>query len=424
MNNPATDTDGAIVVRPLANGSTVVLESLPYFRSAAAGIWIKTGSANEPPERSGVSHLLEHLFFKGTATRTTRQIMETIESRGGHINAFTSREYTCLYVNALDLHIAPCIEVLADIAKNALFNDFVKERNVVLEEIASSIDVPEEHVHDLFTMRLWPGHALGSPVAGTLESVSNLTPEDIRDYYRTWYRPQNMVFSVAGNIDVEAVFDQIRGEFEHVTPGTPAQRFPPPSFGAGVTRNERDIAQYHICFGFPGPTVTDPRRYVYDMLSSVLGGGFTSRLFERIRENEGLAYSIYTFHSCYLTAGMLGGYAATAPENLTRVLDLCAEELRKLRQEPVPQEELLSNREQIKGNLVMALESCSNRMSRTAKSLLYHGRVISLDEVIARVEAVTAEDMRQLADEIFQPEKCAIAIVGPLDGRPVEGLPL
>ncbi|HIJ65630.1 MAG TPA: insulinase family protein [Candidatus Hydrogenedentes bacterium] len=424
MNNAARQTDDSFVTRRLPNGMTVALERLPYLHSAAAGVWVKTGSANETAERSGVSHLLEHLFFKGTASRSTRELMDAIEARGGHLNAFTSREYTCIYANSLDTHVATVIEILADIAKNSRLNDFEKERNVVLEEITSNMDVPEDRIHDLFAQRLWPGHSLGRPVAGTAESVASLTLEDVRSYYEAWYAPENMVFSVAGNIDTEAVFDQVRAEFEPLAEIQPPARCPAPIFGAGVTYEERDIAQNHVCFGFPGPAASDDRRYIYDMLSNALGGGFTSRLFERIREHEGLAYSVYTFHSCYLSAGMFGVYAATAPENLPRVLDLSCDELRKLRETPVSPEELESNREQLKGTMFMALESTFNRMSRMAKSLLYHGRIIGVDEVVERIDAVTADDIQALAQELFDPGKCAMAVLAPLNGRRVEALPL
>lgn len=416
-------TDNA-VARKLDNGMTVTFERLPYLHSATAGVWVKTGSANEQPEQAGVSHFLEHLFFKGTKTRTARQIMEPIESRGGHLNAFTSREYTCLYVKTLDKHLATAVEVLADVIKNSTFCDLEKERNVVLEEIASIEDVPEDYTHDLISERLWPDHPLGGPVSGREETVSALALQDVQNYYKAWYRPRNMYFSIAGNFDENAVLEQVDREFGGLPPSTSHKHSGPPTFSAGIEVVERDIAQNHICMAFPGPTVSDERRYVYDILSSAIGGGTTSRLFQRIREDEGLAYSIYSFHSCFFTAGMFGVYAAVAPEHLDQTLDLIFEEVRKFRGQPISETELENNREHLKGSMLMSLESTFNRMSRMAKSMLYYKRLLGISEIIRSLDAVTTADLHQVAGEIFQPERCTMLILGPSPAKPIEHIQL
>lgn len=410
-------TQESAEVRTLGNGLTVIMEPLPYLRTVTAGVWIRAGSANEPLHQTGISHFLEHLFFKGTLTRNARQIMEAIERRGGHMNAFTSRDYTCVYVKTLDIHIAGGIEILADILKNSQFYDLEKERNVILEEIASIEDVPEDYVHDAYALRLWPGHALGQPVTGTLETVGGLTLEHIQAYYDAWYRPENIYVSVVGNFDPESLYRQIEDEF-HALPARPSPpRFSPPVPSAGIEYYVRDIAQDHLCVGFPGARATDADRFVYEMLSSALGGGSTSRLFDKVREEAGLAYSIYTFTSSYLESGTLGFYAAVAPEGLERALDLCVAEMRDLRDNPLREDELELNREQLKVGVLMALESTSNRMSRLAKSMIVHGRIVPIDEILATIDAITAEEVQALAQRLLRTEQCTAVVLGPPEGR-------
>jgi len=423
MSEKNSYDDDAVTVM-LDNGLTVAFEHLPYAHSATAGLWIKTGSANEPETACGISHFLEHLFFKGTPTRNARQIIEPIESRGGHLNAFTSREYTCVYTKTLDRHIATGIEILADVIKNSTFAEMNKERNVILEEIATIEDVPEDFVHELLALRMWPGHPLGRSVSGYAETVATIGMQDIRQYYADWYQPANMVFSIAGNFDIDAVMKQVAEEFGSLEGKPLLPRPGPPTLASGIGIADRDIGQNHFCFGFPGPTVADERRYMFDILWSTLGGGSTSRLFQRIREDEGLAYSIYTFNSAYITSGMFGVYAAVAPESFGRTVSLAFEEIRKLRDQDVPPEELELNREHLKGSMLMALESTFNRMQRMAKSMMYYGRLVSLEEIVASLDAVTPDHMAALARDIFQPDKCSVAAVGPAEHAPMTEIEL
>lgn len=410
--------------RVLPNGLTVTFEYLPYVHSATAGLWIKTGSANESQDIAGISHFLEHLFFKGTPTRTARQIIEPIESRGGHLNAFTSREYTCVYVKMLDKHIATGIEILADVIKNSTFAEMEKERNVILEEIASLEDVPEDYVHELLAARMWPNHPLGRSVSGYADTVAAIAVDHIRRYYADWYQPANMVFSIAGNFDIDAVMDQVEREFGGIAARPLLPRSGPPSFAGGIEITDRDIGQNHFCFGFPGPTVAEDLRYTYDVLWCALGGGSTSRLFQRIREDEGLAYSIYTFHSAYFTSGMFGVYAAVAPENFAKTVELSFEEIRTFRDQPIPPEELEANREHLKGSMLMSLEGTFNRMQRMAKSMMYHGRIVPLDEVVATLDTVSVEDVAALSQDIFRPEKCTVVVIGPAEHAPISEIAL
>lgn len=420
----ATYSAEAISVHRLPNGLTVTLERLPYLHTYSAGVWVRVGSGYENEEEAGLAHMLEHLVFKGTKTRSAHDLMHAIEGHGGQFNAFTSREYTCIYVKMLARHVQIGIEVLGDVIKNSLFLDLEKERNVILEEISSIEDTPDEHAHDLLTQQHWPEHPMGRPVFGSSESVSRLSLEDVKRFHDRWYRPHNMVVSVAGNFDEDAVLEQIVREFGCLEPEKTPAAAPAPSFQAGTQFFECDISQSHICFGFPGTRVMDQERFACEMLSNTLGGGSTSRLFEKIREEEGLAYSIYSYQSSYLTAGMFGVYAAVAPPNLHRTIELACREMRSLRDALVPEEEFESNREQIKGSILMALESTFTRMSRMAKSMLYYGRIIPVAEIIGSLDAVTTGDVQALAQRIFSSNQCALLVLGPGSARPAETAPL
>jgi predicted Zn-dependent peptidase len=407
-------SDEAPILHTLPNGMTVCMEHLPYLHSASTGLWIRAGSADENARIAGISHFLEHLFFKGTTTKTTHDIMDAIEGRGGHLNAFTSRDYTCLYARTLDTHVATAIDILADILRNSTFFEMDKERNVILEEIASLEDVPEDHVHDLFMEHLWPDHPLGYPIAGSQQTVSGITLDDVHAYFSRIYRPDTVIFSIAGNFDEKAVLEQVTQAFGDWPAVAPANERTSPQAQPGTHLVRRKIAQDHLCFGFPGTHVTDDARYTYEMLGNILGGGSTSRLFERIREDEGLAYSIYSFYSSYARGGAFGVYAAIAPENLRRTLELCFEEIRRLRDTPIPEDEVNNNREQLKGAILMALESTFHRMARMARSMTYFGRVLSVNEIIDAVDAVGPESLQKLAQDIFTAEQCTMTVLGPV----------
>ncbi len=409
----AEHTQLSPTVRTLPNGLTVVMEHLPYVHSVSVGVWIKTGSADESAEQAGISHFLEHLFFKGTETRTARELMDAIESRGGHLNAFTTREHTCLFAKTLNHHARTAIAILADIVKHSTFCDLEKERNVILEEIASGKDTPDEYVHDLLSDLTWPGHPLGRPIAGYEETVARTTLDDVRTYKDARYRPRNMYVAMVGNFDEDELFAQISEEFGELKPSDVSNNGSAPSFRAGLRLEDRPIAQDHLVCAFPSACVVDPDRYVFDMLSSTLGGGSTSRLFETIREREGLAYAIYSFNSMFLNAGMLGFYAAVAPENLQRTIDLCVNEMHELQDAPMPEQELLSNREQLKGGLLLALEGTFNRMARVVRSLMIFDRIVPVDEILDGVDAVTAEAVQKAAQKMFTQDHCALAVLGP-----------
>lgn len=401
----------------LTNGITLITESLPYVQSCTVGVWIKTGSANETPAWSGTAHFLEHLFFKGTTTRSPREIMHAIESRGGQMNAFTGREATCLYVRTLPEHVGTAIEILGDVVCNSVYADLEKERNVILEEIASVQDTPDEYVMDLLTMQFWPGHALGRPIAGFEETVSKLGIDDIRAFKEAWYRPENMVVAVVGNFDADAVRAQAEEHFAGLQSADALDGAAIPGRGAGVRFVDQSIGQDHVAMAFPATVIGDPMRYRYDLLSCILGGGSTSRLFESVREEAGLAYAVYSYHSAYGKAGLLGVYAAVAPETLDQTLALVSAELKRLKDDVVSDEELASNREQLKGSFLFAMENTFNRMTRMARSWLFQGRIVTSEEILAEVNAITAGALRELAVETFDTDKCALTVLGPDDSR-------
>jgi predicted Zn-dependent peptidase len=399
--------------RTLDNGLRVVVDPIPQVRSVSVGIWIKTGSANEHASECGAAHFLEHLFFKGTRTRSARQLVQEVEARGGQFNAFTARDYTCVYIRTLDIHAEHAVEILADVICNSTFADFEKERNVVLEEIASEEDIPEEYVQDLLMMRTWPDHSLGRPISGFLDTVEALAPSDVEEFYRRWYRPGNMVLSMAGRLDEEQIWRCAERCFGSMEGEAPASGYSRPAFGSGGSWTDRGVSQTHFTLGFPGPDACDERRYAYEVLVSALGGGSSSRLFDRIREQEGLAYSIYAFRSSYLQSGSIGIYAAVAPENLDHTVRITCDELRALREGPMSEEELALNREQLKAGFLMSLESTFNRMGRIAKSLIYHDRILAPEETCDGIARVTADDVQQAAREALLSERATAVILGP-----------
>jgi len=406
-------TDSDIKIHRLDNGFTIAMERLPYVHSATLGVWVKTGSAAETPVQAGLAHFLEHLFFKGTPTRTVHQIMDDIERRGGYINAGTSREYTNIYVRMLEEYAGEGLEVLFDILNNSLFQDIEKERSVILEEIASVEDTPDELSHDLLSEFHWPGHPLGRPVSGYAETVSKFGLENFRQFYDTWYTPQNIVFSIAGKFDEEDVLRRV----EKAMCGRKSAPVPAmegaPRFQSVIKIEERPISQVHIGIAFPGPSATAEDRFKCSLLTGILGGGGTARLFEIIREQEGLAYNVYAYHTNHIHTGMMGIYEAVAPQNCGRALALTFKELQRIREVPVEEKELECVRQQLKGSMLMAMEGTQSRMAYMAKGLLFHGRIPPVEEVIAEIDAVTVDDLLEYAGRHIHRDSCAMLLLGP-----------
>jgi predicted Zn-dependent peptidase len=405
--------DDKIQVITLPNGFRIALEHLPYLHSATLGVWIKAGSAAESVAQSGVAHFLEHLFFKGTKNRNVHELMDAIESKGGYFNAGTSQEYTTFYVRMLAEHVEVGVEVLGDLLLNSLFCDLEKERNVILEEIASIEDTPDELAGDLLSEFHWPDHPLGRPVSGYTKTVATLTRDDLIAFYDQWYKAENMVFAIAGNFDVHRVLAKVEETFSPLMSGAEAPPVEVPRFHAGIKAVERPVSQVHIGIATTGPKLVDEERYTGSMLSGILGGTSTSRLFEKIREEEGLAYNVCAYMSSFVPAGMMGIDEVVAPQNCAQALDLTFKELEDIRKYPVSEEELERCREQLKGSLLMAMENTHSRISRVAKNLLFKNAVTPMEELVAGIEAVTAEDLLHFANKHIRKEQCALLLLGP-----------
>jgi predicted Zn-dependent peptidase len=398
----------------LSNGIGIVTEKISHFKSATIGVWIRAGSVNETRETNGVTHLLEHLFFKGTKTRTARQIAEALEGMGGTANAFTSREYTCVYAKMLADHADVAVELLADVLINSTFRDLEKEKAVIAEEIQSYIDAPDEHVHDLLCSVLWRGHSLGFSITGSKRALARLNKKVIKNYYRARYVPSNVIIAAAGGFDSDSLRRLFERHFEGLNGEGERRLYEAPKVRAAKKIFSRRIGQTHLCIGMPGVCANDNRRYAMSLLSNILGGSPISRLYQRVREDEGLAYQVHTFLGSFENAGMLGVYAALSPKHTQKAFDIIMEEMAGMKNEGVPKSELQTAKEQLKGNIVLSLESTSGRMMRLARSVLSLDRVESLKTIMKRIDDVTAEDIQDIAAEIFRNEVLNVVALGPL----------
>lgn len=399
----------------LANGTRLVSEDIPHVRSVSLGIWVGCGSRFEEPQEHGVSHFLEHLLFKGTANRTAKEIAESLESVGGHLNAFTTKEYTCFYAKVLDEHLDLAVDVLTDMFFHSLMteDDIAKEKRVVLEEISMYEDSPDELVHDLFNQAAWPDHPLGRPILGTVESIGSLDRERVLDFYRRHYVPSQTVIAAAGNVDHKALRDRLTPIFSAPGGQPPVNMITTPLASAAVKFHEKDTEQVQICVGVPGLSQEDDDIYVLHVLNNVLGGGVSSRLFQEIREERGLAYSVYSYPTSHIDSGLFVVYAGTSPANAPEVTELLVREMAKIKADGITEGELARTKEQIKGSLFLGLESVSSRMSRLGKSEICFNRIITPEEVIDRVARVTLGDIHRVANKLFRKELFSLTTVGP-----------
>lgn len=406
----------------LPGGLRVVTETMPGVRSATVGAWIGVGSRDETARLSGASHFLEHVLFKGTPSRSAMDISIALDTVGGEFNAFTAKEYTCFHARVLDQDLPLAIDVLGDMITSSLVTaeDVEAEREVILDEIAMHDDDPDDVVHNLYAEKAWSGTPLGRPIAGTVESIESLTRAQVLRYYRTRYRPENIVVAAAGNVDHATVVRQVkkafgRAGFLDATDGRPL----PPRRAertrrttAGEISLERPFEQVNLVLGVNGLVRTDDRRYALGVLNAVLGGGTSSRLFQEVREQRGLAYSVYSFASHYTDTGMFGVGVGCLPGRVPEVLDVVRSEMQNLADNGISDEELERGKGQLRGGLVLSMEDSGTRMSRIAKAELLYDELPGIDEVIGRINAVSTEDVQLLAKELFgQPE--TLATVGP-----------
>jgi predicted Zn-dependent peptidase len=409
--------------RVLPNGLVVLTETMPHVRSVAVGVWIRNGSRREIPEENGLAHFIEHMVFKGTERRSAEAIAREMDSVGGMLDAFTSKEQICFNAKVLDEHLPIAFDVIADLVLRPKFDsqDVKKERQVVLEEIKMDMDNPEYLLHDIFTRGFWPEHPLGRPILGTSETVRSFKREHLSGRFPDWFAPDHLVVAAAGNVTHEAVMALVEREFGGLRPARTLDDHVAPRTEAPIRlETKRDLEQVHICIGVPSLPLGHEARFAAAVLNNLLGGGMSSRLFQNIREKEGLAYAVFSELTPYSDAGMLTVYAGTAKDTIGQVIDLTIKEFRAMKESPVSAEELLRAKNHLKGSLMLSLESTTSRMSNLARQELYFGRFFSLDEILASIEAVRLDEVQALAHDLFQPEKIAVTVLGPLNGFTLE----
>lgn len=411
----------------LPNGVRVITETMPHVRSASIGIWIATGSRRENPKQNGISHFLEHMLFKGTTTRSAEEIARSVDSIGGNLDAFTAKELVSYNTKVLDEHLPHAFDVLSDLVLNPMLReeDVEKEKGVILEELKMEVDNPEYLVHEMFASRFWRGHALGRPILGTKATVNSFAPDTLREYHRAVYTPSNIFITAAGNIGHDDIVNLAVERFQNLQPsaGTTVEKAPVPQ--AAITlKNKRSLQQVHLCLGVPSFPSAHPMRFACYVLNTLLGGGMSSRLFQNIRERQGLVYAVFSELSLYRDAGCLAVYAGTSLESTPKVVESVLGEFRQLKDEFVPDEELRRAKDHLKGSLMLGLESTSSRMANLARQAIYFGRFFSLDEMVESIEEVTADQVREIARTFFDPERVNLTVLGRLNGLEIsrEGL--
>ncbi|HPL53926.1 MAG TPA: pitrilysin family protein [Bacillota bacterium] len=399
----------------LKNGIRIVTEEIPYVNSVSIGLWIKAGSRYESIENNGISHFIEHMLFKGTKKRSAKEIANSIDKIGGQLNAFTSKECTCLYAKVLDAHFDIALDVLADMFFNSNFDheDIEKEKGVVLEEINMYEDSPEDLVHDLFSQTVWSGNSLGMPVLGTESSLGNLKREKILDYFNNNYIPQNIVISVVGNIKHTDAVKNVREYFEKSKPGNrEAIQTLTPNFEPEYMFKNKLTEQVHLCMGFVGVDIKSEAYYPMLILNNIFGGAMSSRLFQKIREDRGLAYSVFSYPSSFVDCGLFSIYAGSKPCNLKSVAELIMEEINILKEKGITEEELYDSKEQLKGSYILGLESTSGRMISIGKSELILKRVYTPAEILEKIDKVDIESTNKVINYIFDKRNMGAAVIG------------
>ena len=403
----------------LPHGLTVITEQMEHIRSASIGIWLETGSRDEAPQSNGISHFIEHMVFKGTQHRTAEEIARQVDSIGGNMDAFTSKECICFNVKVLDEHVPLALEILSDLVLYPTFTneDIARERGVILEEIKMDEDNPDYLVHEIFTQNFWKDHPLGKPILGTKETVKKFERQTVLDTYAHRFAPGNIVVAAAGHLNHDEFVSLVAKHFEHLKPAKNGLHSPAPKIVPRIVlRNKKALEQVQLCIGVPAHPIAHEKRYAGYILNTLLGGGMSSRLFQNIRERQGLAYSIYSDLNPYRDTGCMAVYAGTSLASAAKVVQSVVSEFRNLKTKPVPEEELRRSKDQLKGSLMLSLESSTARMSNLARQEMYFDRFQDLDELVLKIEAVTADDLQSLAQEFFKTESVAVTALGNLSG--------
>ncbi len=413
------DEDRNIRRTALPNGLTIITEEMEHIRSVCIGIWIKTGSRDEDKQWNGISHFVEHMVFKGTEHRTAEEIARQVDSIGGNIDAFTAKECVSFSIKVLDEHLPIALDVLSDLVLNPVFDagDIVRERGVILEEIKMDEDSPDYLVHEIFTQNFWKDHPLGRPILGTRDTVKAFEHQPVSDFYRERFVPGNVIITAAGHLNHEHFVELVDKHFSGMKPMSNGFHSAPPKIVPKIIlRNKKSLEQVQICVGVPSYPITHEKRHSSYILNTLLGGGMSSRLFQNIRERQGLAYAIYSDLNPYRDTGCLSVYAGTSRASATKVVESVVSEFRNLKSAEVPPDELRRSKDQLKGSLMLSLESSTARMSNLARQEMYFDHFYGLDELIEKIESVTAEELWHLANQFFQTENIAVTILGNLNG--------
>jgi predicted Zn-dependent peptidase len=412
-------SDRTIHREVLGNGLTIITERMDHIRSVSMGIWLKAGSRDEEAEVNGISHFVEHMVFKGTKHRTAEDIARQVDSIGGNMDAFTGKETVCFNIKVLDEHLPIAVDLLSDMVLHPTFdaNDIGRERGVILEEIKMDEDDADNLVHETFMQHFFKGHPLGRPILGTKETVRKFEQSAVLRYYGEKFAPQNLVISAAGNLRHEDLVDLLSKEFAPLPRGVNGWHDTPPKISSRITlRNKKALEQVQICVGVPAYPINHERRFVAYVLNTLLGGGMSSRLFQNVREKQGLVYSIFSELNPYRDTGCLAVYAGTSRESAPKVVRSIVHEFRDVKASEIPGEELTRAKDQLKGSLMLSLESSTARMSNLARQEMYHDRFLGMDEIIERIQAVTLADVSRMANELFRPELIAVTVLGNLNG--------
>jgi predicted Zn-dependent peptidase len=407
-----------VTAETLPSGLRLVTESMPHVRSVTVGLWLTRGSRHEPAEESGVAHFVEHMLFKGTTSRSAQQIAQTIDSIGGQLDAITAKEYAGYYIKVLDEHLPTAIELLSDMLMRPALApaDIAKEQGVILEEIKMVEDTPDDLVHEMFAQQFWAWHPLGRPILGTPETVSSFDSEGLRRYFRRTYVAPHLIVAAAGNLEHGRLRDAIAAAFAELPTSAPGSATEPPGVTPGLMERQKDIEQAHLCLGTPAYPQAHERRHAVYVLNTILGGSMSSRLFQHVREERGLAYAVYSNLTTYSDAGTITVYAGCAGDKLREVVDLTLAEFRDLRDRLVQPDELRRAKDHLKGSLMLGLESTSSRMAHLGRQEIYFGRHFTLDEILNAIEGVSEDEVRdvaRVARALFRDDGLAATVVGP-----------
>ena len=411
-------SNSPIVRDALDNGLRILTEPMQQVRSVSIGVWLARGSRHETAEQSGIAHFVEHMLFKGTASRSAEDIAQAIDSIGGQLDAFTAKEYASYYIKVLDEHLPRALDVLSDLVLNPAFNpdDVEREKKVILEEIKMVEDTPDDLVHELFTQGFWEDHPLGRPILGTKETVESFTADSLREYFQRTYTPGNLIVSAVGNLEHGNVRRLIAERFGHLRSADGPSLEVPPQVVPKVLIRQKELEQSHVCLGTSSYQQDHENRYASYVLNTLLGGSMSSRLFQNVREKRGLAYAVFSGMSAYRDAGSFTIYAGCANEAVGEVVDLVVEEMRGVKQTLVPDAELQRAKDHLKGSLMLSLENTASRMSHIARQEIYFNRQVGLDETLEGVERVTAADVQQVATDLFQNGSMSATVLGNVNG--------